>query len=269
MLMLRAAIDFQRWLCVTDDGNDRGCEVGLMWEEGKGAVKALVFDVFGTVVDWRGSIIRELETLGRQKGLRADWARFADDWRGGYQPAMQRVRTGALPWARIDDLHRVILDELLVKHGIAGLSEEEKAHLNRAWHRLDPWPDAVEGLARLKRSFIIGTLSNGNTALLVNMAKRAGLPWDVVLSAELVRHYKPDPEAYRMPPDLLALAPGEVMLVAAHPGDLAAAATQGLKTGYVPRPQEWGPNGKEHDASAQRFDVTARDFLELAAVLSA
>jgi 2-haloacid dehalogenase len=240
-----------------------------MWEEGKGAVKALVFDVFGTVVDWRGSLIRELETLGRQKGVGADWARFADDWRGGYQPAMQRVRSGALPWTRIDGLHRMILDELLVKYSIAGLSEEEKVHLNRAWHRLDPWPDAVEGLARLKRKFVIGTLSNGNMALLVNMAKRAGLPWDVVLSAELVHHYKPDPEAYRMPPDLLGLAPGEVMLVAAHPGDLAAAATQGLKTGYVPRPQEWGPNGKAHDVSAHHFDATAGDFLQLAQSLGA
>ena len=240
-----------------------------MWDEGKGGVKALVFDVFGTVVDWRGSIIHELETLGRQKGLSADWARFADDWRAGYQPAMQRVRTGTLPWTRIDDLHRMILDELLAKYAITGLSEAEKAHLNRAWHRLDPWPDAVEGLARLKRRFIIGTLSNGNTALLVNMAKRARLPWDVVLSAELARHYKPDPEAYRMPPDLLGLARDEVMLVAAHPGDLAAAATQGLKTGYVPRPLEWGPNGKTHDVSAHRFDVTARDFLQLAEVLGA
>ena len=240
-----------------------------MWDEGKGGVKALVFDVFGTVVDWRGSIIHELETLGRQKGLSADWARCADAWRGGYQPAMQRVRTGTLPWTRIDDLHRMILDELLAKYAITGLSEAEKAHLNRAWHRLDPWPDAVEGLARLKRRFIIGTLSNGNTALLVNMAKRAGLPWDVVLSAELARHYKPDPEAYHMPPDLLGLARDEVMLVAAHPGDLAAAATQGLKTGYVPRPREWGSNGKTHDVSAHRFDVTARDFLQLAEVLGA
>jgi len=179
------------------------------------------------------------------------------------------VRSGALPWTRIDDLHRMILDELLTKHGITGLSEEERAHLNCAWHRLDPWPDAVEGLTRLKRKFTIGTLSNGNMALLVNMAKRAGLPWDVVLSAELVRHYKPDPEAYRMPPDLLGLTPGEVMLVAAHPGDLAAAATQGLKTGYVPRPLEWGPNGKAHDVSAHRCDVTARDFLQLAEVLGA
>jgi 2-haloacid dehalogenase len=240
-----------------------------MWDEGKGGVKALVFDVFGTVVDWRGSIIRELEALGREKGLRVDWARFADEWRGGYQPAMQRVRTGSLPWTRIDDLHRMILDELLAKHAITTLSEAEKAHLNRAWHRLDPWPDAVEGLARLKRTFIIGTLSNGNMGLLVNMGKRAGLPWDVVLSAELARHYKPDPEAYRMPPDLLGLAPSEVMLVAAHPGDLAAAATQGLKTGYVPRPLEWGPAGKTHDVSAYRFDATARDFLQLADVLGA
>lgn len=240
-----------------------------MWDQREGGVKALVFDVFGTVVDWRGSIIRELEMLARAKGLSADWARFADDWRGGYQPAMQRVRSGALPWTRIDDLHRMILDDLLAKYRISGLSEDETAHLNRAWHRLDPWPDAVEGLAHLKRKFIIGTLSNGNMGLLVNMAKRAGLPWDVVLSAELARHYKPDPEAYRMPPDLLGLAPGEVMLVAAHPGDLAAAATQGLKTGYVPRPLEWGPHGKAHDTSAHRFDVTATDFVALAKVLGA
>jgi 2-haloacid dehalogenase len=240
-----------------------------MWDEGKGGVKALVFDVFGTVVDWRGSIIRELEALGHEKGLTADWARFADDWRGGYQPAMQRVRTGALPWTRIDDLHRMILDELLATYAITTLSEAETVRLNRAWHRLDPWPDAVEGLARLKRRYIIGTLSNGNMGLLVNMGKRAGLPWDVVLSAELARHYKPDPEAYRMPPDLLDLSPPEVMLVAAHPGDLAAAATQGLKTGYVPRPLEWGPNGKVHDVAAHRFDVTARDFLQLADALGA
>jgi 2-haloacid dehalogenase len=234
-----------------------------------GSVKALVFDVFGTVVDWRGSIIREVEGLSRAKGISIDAARFADDWRAGYQPAMQRVRSGELPWTRIDDLHRMILDGLLVKHAVSGLSEAEKVELNRAWHRLDPWPDAVQGLTRLKRRFIIGTLSNGNVGLLVNMAKRAGLPWDVVLSAELAHHYKPDPEAYRMPPDLLGLAPAEVMLVAAHPNDLAAAARQGLKTGFVLRPLEHGPNRKPPDTTGHHFDVTAGDFDELAERLGA
>jgi len=141
--------------------------------------------------------------------------------------------------------------------------------MNRVWHRLDPWPDAATGLARLKRKFIIGTLSNGNVALLVNMAKHAGLPWDVVLSAELAQHYKPDPAAYQMPPALLGLSPGEVMLVAAHPGDLAAAAAQGLKTAYVPRPLEWGPSAKPHDIAGQRFDIIAEDFAALAERLGA
>jgi 2-haloacid dehalogenase len=234
-----------------------------------GSVKALVFDVFGTVVDWRGSVIRELEALGRAKGIAADWAAFADAWRGGYQPAMQRVRAGELPWTRIDDLHRMILDRLLTERGIAALGEAEIAHLNRAWHRLDPWPDAVAGLTRLKQRFIIGTLSNGNMALLVDLAKHGGLPWDVVLSAELAHHYKPDPEAYRLAPDLLGLAPAEVMLVAAHPGDLAAASREGLKTGYVPRPLEWGPGKTPHDVAGQRFDVVASDFIDLAQRLGA
>jgi 2-haloacid dehalogenase len=234
-----------------------------------GSVKALVFDVFGTVVDWRGSVIRELEALGRAKGIAADWAGFADAWRGGYQPAMQRVRSGALPWTRIDDLHRMILDRLIAERGIAGLSEAETAHLNRVWHRLDPWPDAVAGLARLKLRFIIGTLSNGNMALLVDLAKHGGLPWDVVLSAELAHHYKPDPEAYRLVPDLLSLAPAEVMLVAAHPSDLAAARREGLRTGYVPRPLEWGPEKMPHDVGGQGFDVVASDFNDLALKLGA
>ncbi|HUZ72282.1 MAG TPA: haloacid dehalogenase type II [Stellaceae bacterium] len=230
-------------------------------------VRALVFDVFGTVVDWRGSILKELEALGRAKGIAADWARFVDDWRGGYHPAMQLVRSGALPWTNIDGLHRRILDVILVQHGIAGLTEDEKRHLNLVWHRLDPWPDAVAGLVRLKPRYIVGTLSNGNVALLVDMAKHAGLPWDVVLSAELVRHYKPDPEAYQMAPSLLGLAPHEVMMVAAHASDLAAAATQGLRTAYVSRPLERGPGSRAEAVSSDDVDVVAGDFLELAARL--
>ncbi|MGB9150252.1 MAG: HAD-IA family hydrolase, partial [Burkholderiales bacterium] len=156
-------------------------------------IKALTFDVFGTVVDWRGSIIRETRQLARRKNIRIDAASFADAWRAGYQPAMQRVRSGDLPWMNIDALHRIILNDLLDKFSITGLTEVEKVDLNKVWHRLKPWPDSVRGLKRLKKKFIITTLSNGNISLLTNMAKSAGLPWDCVISAELARHYKPDP----------------------------------------------------------------------------
>jgi 2-haloacid dehalogenase len=228
------------------------------------APEVLAFDVFGTVVDWRGSIIRELTDFGRNNGLQRDWVAFADDWRAGYAPAMDRVRRGELPWTRIDDLHRGILDDLLAKAGIASLSEETVDDLNRAWHRLEPWPDAVEGLTRLKRRFVITTLSNGNVSLLTNMAKRAGLPWDCVVSAELFGHYKPDPEAYLGCADLLGVAPGETMLVAAHPSDLRAARAAGLMTGYVERPLEHGPDAPPPRVEAGEFDVAATDFLDLA-----
>jgi 2-haloacid dehalogenase len=226
------------------------------------APEALVFDVFGTVVDWRSSIIREGEELGRQKNLDLDWAAFADAWRGRYAPSMDRVRCEEIPWTKLDDLHRASLEVLLEEFGIVGLSEDERNHFNRVWHRLDPWPDAVEGLVRLKEHHIIAPLSNGNVALLVNMAKRAGLPWDLILSSELVRHYKPDPETYLMAPDLLDLRPEQVMMVAAHPNDLRAALKNGLRTAYVPRPLEFGP-GKEADPPDPSFDLVATDFIEL------
>jgi 2-haloacid dehalogenase len=226
-------------------------------------VKALIFDVFGTVVDWRGSVIREGEELGRRKNLDIDWAAFADEWRGRYAPSMDRVRRGELPWTNLDALHRASLEELLEEFGIEGLTEEEKDYLNKVWHRLDPWSDSVAGLTRLKERYIISTFSNGNVALLTNMAKRAGLPWDLVLSAELVRHYKPDPETYLMAPNFLDLLPEEVMLVAAHPNDLRAAQTHGLRTAYVLRPLEWGPEG-EAEAPDPSFDIIASDFVELA-----
>ncbi|HAJ76456.1 MAG TPA: haloacid dehalogenase type II, partial [Gammaproteobacteria bacterium] len=194
------------------------------------SVKALVFDVFGTVVDWRSSIIREGQLLAARKGFEVDWAEFADRWRGGYGPAMNQVRTGELPWTKIDDLHRMILDELVVEFGLTGLSEAELDHFNKAWHRLTPWPDTVGGLNRLKTKYVIVTLSNGNVSLLTNMAKNAGMPWDAVLSAELAKRYKPDPEAYLTAADLLGLPPEQVMMVAAHPGDLRAAARTGLRT---------------------------------------
>ena len=185
--------------------------------------QALAFDVFGTVVDWRSSIIRELEKFGQRHGLQQDWPTFADRWRAGYAPAMDRVRRGELPWTRIDDLHRMILVELLASAGITTVTDGDIDDLNRAWHRLDPWPDTVAGLTRLKEKFTITTLSNGNMSLLTNMAKRAGLPWDCVISAELFHHYKPDPQAYLGCADLLGVAPDQLMLVAAHPGDLRAA----------------------------------------------
>src|SRR6266545_2716679 len=185
-------------------------------------VKALTFDVFGTVVDWRSSLIRQGEALGKAKGFSVDWAKFADSWRGLYQPAMDEVRSGRRAWTKLDDLHRESLDTLLVQFGIKGLSEAEIDHLNRAWHRLDPWPDVVEGLTRLKRKFILATLSNGNVALMVNMAKRAGLPWDTILGAEVARAYKPQPEAYNSAVDMLGLRSEQVALVAAHSGDLKA-----------------------------------------------
>jgi 2-haloacid dehalogenase len=240
-----------------------------MTEADLAALKILVFDVFGTVVDWRGSVLRELEALGRAKALQADWGRFVDDWRDGYAPAMQRVRSGELPWTPVDDLHRMILDGLLAKHDVPGLSEAEKRHLNHAWHRLEPWPDSVSGLRRLKRRFVIGTLSNGNVSLLVDLAKHADLPWDVVLSAELVRHYKPDPETYLMVPSLFAVAPRQVMLVAAHPRDLAGAARHGLRTAFVSRPLEFGPTGKAHAVDPVDVDYAVGDFNELADRLGA
>jgi 2-haloacid dehalogenase len=234
-------------------------------------VKALTFDVFGTVVDWRGSIIAEGRKLGRRKRIAADWAgpvttadwaAVADAWRAGYRPAMDRVRRGELPWTNIDGLHRRILDELLARFRIDGLTEAEKVHFNRAWHRLAPWKDSVAGLKRLKKKYVIATLSNGNVALLTNMAKHAGLPWDCILSAELFGHYKPDPEAYLGAARLLGLEPAEVMMVAAHKDDLDAAARTGLRTAFVQRPMEFGT--KKEVPPEARFDFNAKDIVDLA-----
>lgn len=228
--------------------------------ESTAAPKVLAFDVFGTVVDWHGSIAREVSALG----LDVDADAFALEWRAGYRPAMARVRAGELPWTRLDGLHRMILDGVLERFGVADLPEPQRRHLNLAWHRLDPWPDVVEGLARLKRRFTICTLSNGNVGLLTNMAKRAGLPWDCVLSAEIFRHYKPDPQAYLGVADVFDLAPREVMLVAAHHDDLEAAARCGLRAAYVERPHEFGRARPKDVARDPANDIHARDFLDLA-----
>lgn len=227
-------------------------------------IEVLAFDVFGTVVDWRTSVISEGERLAAKKKLRVDWAAFADAWREQYAPSLDRVRRGELPWSNLDTLHRLILEGLLPRFGLAGLTETERRTLNRAWHRLTPWPDVVEGLSRLRHQFVIVTLSNGNVSLLTHMAKHAGLPWDCILSAELVRRYKPDPEVYRLVPELFGLEPGRVMMVAAHAQDLVAAKRVGLATAFVHRPHEYGPDRLVPRPRAGRFDIMARDFNDLA-----
>ena len=230
-------------------------------------VQALLFDVFGTVADWRSSIVADLTRFGAEKGLKADWAAFADDWRGLYQPAMDEVRGGRRPWTILDVLHRESLEKLLVNHGVSGLSEADKDHINRVWHRLKPWPDVVEGLTRLKSRYIIGTLSNGNVGLLTRMAKHGRLPWDVILGAETGRAYKPQPQAYLASAELLNLAPGQVMLVAAHNGDLAAAAKVGLSTAFVARPSEYGPHQSRDFKADSDWDVVADSFNGLAGAM--
>jgi 2-haloacid dehalogenase len=229
------------------------------------AVKALVFDVFGTVVDWRGSIIKEVSATWPH----VDAPAFADAWRAGYVPAMERARRGEIAWTNIDGLHRTILDEIRPRFGLGGLSEPELDHLNRVWHRLNPWPDTVAGLRRLKAKHVISTLSNGNVALLVNMAKHARLPWDCVLSAELFQRYKPDPEVYQGAARLLGVECNDVMMVAAHPSDLVAAQRAGLRTAYVPRPLERGEGGPMEPVGDAVFDITAADFNALAIRLGA
>jgi 2-haloacid dehalogenase len=215
-------------------------------------------------------VIREGQRRGRAKRLQLDWAAFADSWRAGYPKAMDMVRSGALAWQNIDRLHRRILDELLDEHGIGeAFDEAEREDFNRVWHRLTPWPDSVNGLRRLKKRLVVGTLSNGNVSLLVDMARHAKLPWDVVFSAELFHHYKPDPQAYLGAVELLGLRPYNVMLVAAHKGDLDAAKRCGLKAAFVQRPLEFGEQARKDLKPEARFDLNVRDFHQLADRLGA
>lgn len=222
--------------------------------------RVLAFDVFGTVVDWYGSIVREVS----ERRLPVDPGQFAIAWRAGYRPAMARVRSGELGWTKIDDLHRLILDDILVKFGLDDMPEADRRDLNLAWHRLDPWPDAVEGLRRLKTRYTICTLSNGNLGLLADMAKRAGLPWDCVLSAEVFRAYKPDPRTYLGVAEVFDVSPGQVMLVAAHQDDLAAARACGLATAYIERPLEFGAKHLKDVSPDAANTWHARDLLHLA-----
>lgn len=232
-------------------------------------IQALLFDVFGTVVDWRNSVIREGEIFNRSHGLGIDWARFADRWRGMYQPAMEQVRSGARPWTVLDVLHRESLDVLIEEFGLQDLGENQRDYLNRIWHRLDPWPDSVPGLTRLKRHFIIAPLSNGNVSLLVNMAKHAGLPWDVILGAEIAGHYKPQPEAYLAAARLLDLPPAQCMMVAAHNDDLEAAARLGFRTAFIARPLEYGPQQEKDLAATGDWDCCINGIDQLADVVGA
>ncbi|MGC2781814.1 MAG: haloacid dehalogenase type II [Bradyrhizobium sp.] len=224
-------------------------------------VKALVFDVFGTVVDWRSSLINDFTTWSKTRGIQGDWTALVDGWRGLYVGSMDEVRKNPeRGYVILDVLHRRSLEILVAKLGITGLTEADLDHLTRGWHRLHPWADSVAGLTRLKAKYIISPLSNGNVALLTNMAKFAGLPWDLVLSAELFAHYKPDPETYLGAARLLGLAPGEVMMVAAHNNDLEAAQRYGLKTAFVARPTEYGPLQSRDFAATGAWDITAHDF---------
>ncbi len=234
-----------------------------MLSENLEKVKVLTFDVFGTVVDWHGSITKEIDQL--ELGVDSD--QFALAWRAGYAPAMKRVMSGELGWTILDDLHRMILDEVLDQFGVGSLSELQKRRLNKVWHRLDAWPDSVEGLARLKAKFTICTLSNGNIGLLTNMAKNAGLPWDCILSAEVFRKYKPDPDTYLGVAGVFDLAPEEVMLVAAHHNDLAAARSCGLLTAYIERPTEFGSAQVKDVSPNSENTLHAENIIKLASML--
>ncbi len=231
-------------------------------------LKAILFDVFGTVVDWRTSLITELSAWGADRLPEADWAGLVDAWRGAYAPSMDRVRKGELPWTPLDVLHRRTLEEIAPRFGVTGLTEAELDWMNRGWHRLNPWPDSVPGLTRLRQRYILSPLSNGNVALLTNMAKRAGIPWDLVLCAEVFERYKPDPEVYLGACRLLGLEPAQVMLCAAHNSDLAAAQRLGLRTAFIPRPTEYGPHQTRDFAAEGEWDVVAANMTALADRLS-
>lgn len=235
---------------------------------GKDDVKALVFDVFGTVVDWRASCIRELTAFGRGRGITGvDWAAFADDWRGLYQPSMEEVRSGRRGYVTLDQLHGESLSTLLQQYGVQKLADHEIEHLVTIWHRLAPWPDSVEGLYRLKRRYILGTLSNGNIGLMTRLAKHGGLPWDAILGAEIAQNYKPVAEVYLRSAAALTLEPHECMMVAAHNGDLASASELGLRTAFVLRPNEHGPNQTTDTAASQAWDIVTDSFHGLADAL--
>ncbi len=269
LLALTGAITSQTLLSGLAPANPLKDRDTKLWRH-HGSVKALTFDVFGTVFDWRSSIINEGQRLSRLKGLHVHWPKFADAWRDGYMPVMQRVRDGELPYSKIDKLHRIILDELVKTFELQQLTDSELTELNRVWHRLNPWPDSVRGLDRLREHYLTASLSNGNMSLLVDLAKNAGIQWDCVLSAELTGYYKPDRQVYVKAADLLDLQPKEIMMVAAHPIDLRAAAKVGYRTALVLRPFERGRESTlSFEPDAKEYDVIASDFEDLADQMSA
>jgi 2-haloacid dehalogenase len=227
-------------------------------------VKAMVFDTFGSVVDWRGSIVRDLTRWGNENGFQADWTLFAEQWRSMYQPSMEACRSGKRGFTVLDVLHRESLDVLIDQYGLNRMTEAQREHVNKVWHRLDGWPDSVGGLARLKSKYIIAPLSNGNISLLTDIAKYTGLPWDLNLSTEVFRCYKPQPESYLGVCHALRLDPSEVMMCAAHNNDLLAAKNCGLKTAFWPRPTEYGPTQTDNLVATEAWDVVAKDIRDLA-----
>jgi 2-haloacid dehalogenase len=230
-------------------------------------IRALTFDTYGTVVDWRSSVLAELQALAQRRAPALDCVRFLDDWKAVYRPGMDKVNRGESPWTTVDAIYRQRLDELLVAHRVAGLTAEEIETLSRVWWRLAPWPDSVAGLQRLKRRYILSPLSNASFIGMVELGKFAGLPWDCIITAENARCYKPRPEVYRTAISLLGLRPEEVMMVAAHNYDLAAARREGMATAFVPRPLELGPGQKTDLEPEAAWDVVAKDFEDLAARL--
>lgn len=231
-------------------------------------IRVLLFDVFGTLVDWRTGIAREARAVLAPLGVAIDWTAFADAWRGEYQPSMEEVRAGRIPFSKLDALHRRNLDRVLERLGLQRLGDAIRADLNLAWHRLDPWPDVVPGLARLRENFRLAPCSNGNISLMVDLARRNGFPWDAIAGAELARDYKPKPSVYLSAAAAFDCAPGEAMMVAAHSADLAAAAAAGLRTAFIARPDEAGPGNGERQASVP-VDVSANGLVELAQRLEA
>lgn len=229
-------------------------------------VKAILFDVFGTVVDWRGSITRMGEDIAKKKGIKnIDWATFASTWRAGYKPGMEKVRSGEEPWTSIDFIHRKRLDQILIDFGISNVfTEIEKKQLNQFWHHLDPWPDSIPGLIQLKKSYLIGSLSNGSITLLSSMAKRANIPWDFIFSADTFKAYKPDDQVYLGAIELLSLKPEEVMMAAAHNEDLTAARFHGMATAYVNRPYEYGPAQRKDLQASQDWDIITDSIIGIA-----
>ncbi len=229
-------------------------------------IEVIAFDVFGTLVDWRSSIAAALAAAGQDAGVEADWPAVADAWRSRYRPALAAVVRGDRPFTPLDVLHAEMLDEVVAEFGLRALPPQQRASLVLAWHRLEPWPDSGPGLTAMARRHLLTPLSNGGMGLLTRLAKSAGLPFDCIISAELARSYKPDPAVYALVPDFFAVPPGQVLMVAAHPDDLIAAARCGLRTAYVPRPREWGQDAVAQ-AAPPGADFVAADMAELAGLL--